>query len=125
MDTGLAAFLCRWPNAETLENGAMDGAILETFVVTEIVKTYLNSGKTPPLYYYRDIDKKEIDLLITEGDKIYPMEIKKAKAPVNADKNFSDLSKLNMKLQAGVILCMSDDLMPYSRDTWYFPIAAI
>ena len=61
MDTGLAAYLCRWPNAETLQNGNMDGAFLETFVVSEIVKSYYNAGKsTHDLYYYRDIDQKEI-----------------------------------------------------------------
>lgn len=88
MDTGLAAYLCRWPNAETLENGAMDGAILETFVVSEIIKSYYNAGKQPDLYYYRDIDQKEIDLLVVEGDKMYPIEIKKGKAPAYPDKNF-------------------------------------
>ena len=71
MDTGLASYLCRWPNAETLESGNMDGAILETYVVSEIVKSYYNSGKPiNNLYYYRDIDKKEIDLLIVTADAI-------------------------------------------------------
>ena len=79
MDTGLCAYLCRWPTAETLENGAMDGAFLETYVVSEIIKSYYNTGKTTYLYYYRDIDKKEIDLLIEKGDKLYPIEVKKAK----------------------------------------------
>ena len=90
MDTGLCAYLCRWPTAETLENGAMDGAFLETYVVSEIIKSYYNAGKTPDLYYYRDIDKKEIDLLIEKGDKLYPIEVKKAKNPAyskNKDKN--------------------------------------
>ena len=73
MDTGLAAYLCRWPNAATLENGAMDGAFLETYVVTEIVKSCFNAGKPADLFYYRDIDRKEIDLLIVEGDTIYPI----------------------------------------------------
>lgn len=79
MDTGLAAYLCRWPNAETLQNGAMDGAFLETYVVTEIVKSYYNAGKPADLFYYRDIDKKEIDLLILDEDKMYPLEIKKVR----------------------------------------------
>ena len=65
MDTGLAAYLCRWPNAETLANGAMDGAFFETYVVTAIVKSYYNAGKPVDLFYYRDTDKKEIDLLVT------------------------------------------------------------
>ncbi|MBR4240927.1 MAG: ATP-binding protein, partial [Eubacterium sp.] len=68
MDTGLAAYLCRWPNAETIENGAMDGAFLETYCVSEIVKSYYNSGKRPDLFYYRDVDGKEVDLLISEGN---------------------------------------------------------
>ena len=63
MDTGLAAYLCRWPNAETLENGAMDGAFFETYAVSEIVKSYFNAGRPVDLFYYRDVDKKEIDLL--------------------------------------------------------------
>ena len=73
MDTGLAAYLCRWPSAETLEAGPMSGAFFETRVVTEIIKGYLNAGKRPDLYYYRDIDKKEIDLLQIIGNDIYPI----------------------------------------------------
>lgn len=125
MDTGLAAYLCRWPNAETLEKGAMDGAFFETYVVSEIVKSYYNAGKRPDLYYYRDIDGKEIDLLFAEGDKIYPVEIKKAKAPDRADKNFSVLGKLKKDIQPGIILCMADEMLPFSRDVWYFPAAGI
>lgn len=125
MDTGLAAYLCRWPNAETLEKGAMDGAFFETYAVSEIVKSYYNAGKRPDLYYYRDIDGKEIDLLFVEGDKIYPVEIKKAKAPDHADKNFSVLSKLKKDIQPGVILCMADEMLPYNRDVWYFPVTGI
>lgn len=125
LDTGLAAYLCRWPNAETLENGAMDGAFFETYVVSEIVKNYYNEGKRPDLYYYRDIDGKEIDLLFVEGDRIYPVEIKKAKMPNHADKNFSVLNKLKMNVQPGVILCMADEMLPYSRDAWYFPVAGL
>lgn len=125
MDTGLAAYLSRWPNAQTLEYGAMDGAFLETYAVSEIVKSYQNGGKRPDFYYYRDIDKKEVDLVIVEGDKIYPIEIKKAKAPKNADKNFFVLGKLGMEVQTGVILCMAEELLPYNRDVWYAPVSAL
>lgn len=125
MDTGLAAYLCRWPNAETIENGAMDGAFLETYAVTEIIKSYYNGGKQPDLYYYRDIDKKEIDLLIVKPDKLYPIEIKKSKAPNHPDKNFSVLKKFNMEIAPGLILCMSDELIPYNRSVWYCPISLL
>lgn len=125
MDTGLAAYLCRWPSAETLENGAMDGAFLETYVVTEIVKSCYNAGKTADLFYYRDVDRKEIDLLMAEGDKLYPIEIKKAKEPSKPDKNFDVLGKLKMDVQPGIVLCMSDELIPYNRQTWYCPISVL
>ena len=121
MDTGLAAYLCRWPNAETLENGAMDGAFFETYVVTEIVKNYYNAGKHPDLYYYRDIDGKEIDLLIVEGNNIYPIEIKKSKNPLNPDKNFSALNKLKMNIKTGLVICMTEELLPFKRDIWLCP----
>ena len=125
MDTGLCAFLCRWPNAETLENGAMDGAFLETYVVSEIIKSYYNTGKISDLYYYRDIDKKEIDLLIDKGDRIYPIEIKKAKNPTHADKNIDVLKVFKKKVEPEIILCMSDKLIPYSRNAWLCPISLI
>ena len=125
MDTGLAAYLCRWPNAETLENGAMDGAFFETYAVTEIVKSCYNAGKPADLYYYRDIDKKKIDLLIVEGDKLYPIEIKKSKEPAKPDKNFGVLQQFKMDVQPGIILCMSDELIPYNRESWYCPVSVL
>lgn len=125
MDTGLAAYLCRWPDAATLENGNMSGAYFETYVVSEIIKSYYNSGKLVKLYYYRDIDKKEIDLVIVEGNKIYPIEIKKGKAPSDADKNFAVIEKFNLEVQPGIIICMSDELIPYSRKAWYCPVSLI
>lgn len=125
MDTGLAAYLCRWPNAETLEAGAMDGAFFETYVVTEILKSYYNAGKYPDLYYYRDVDGKEIDLLIVEGNSIYPIEIKKSKNPSNPDKNFAVLSKLKMNINPGIIMCMANELLPYNRETWLCPVKVL
>ncbi|MBR6585116.1 MAG: ATP-binding protein [Firmicutes bacterium] len=125
MDTGLAAYLCRWPNAETLASGAMDGAFFETYVVTEIVKSYYNAGKPADLFYYRDIDRKEIDLLILQGTRLYPVEIKKGKAPSAPDKNFGVLDKLGLEIQPGLIMCMSDELIPYNRRAWYCPVSVL
>lgn len=126
MDTGLACYLCRWPNSEILQNGNMDGAILETYVVSELVKSYINAGKsTNNLYYYRDKDKKKIDVLIVEGNDIYPIEIKKSKEPNHPDKNFEVLSKSNMNVKTGIVLCMSDEVIPYNRQCYYVPISLI
>ncbi|MBP5328976.1 MAG: DUF4143 domain-containing protein, partial [Spirochaetaceae bacterium] len=125
LDTGLAAYLCRWPSSETLENGAMAGAFFETFVISEIVKSYYNQGKGLNLYYYRDIDKKEIDLLFVDATGITPVEIKKAKDPADADKNFSVLKKLNKNINTGFVICMVDEMVPYNRDVWLCPVGKV
>ena len=126
MDTGLAAYLCRWPNAETLQNGNMDGAFLETFVVSEIVKSYYNAGKsTHDLYYYRDIDQKEIDLVILGPNSIYPLEVKKSSDPNNADKNFNALSKFGLEEHPGIVLCLCDEVKPLNRSCYLVPVTSI
>ena len=126
MDTGLAAYLCRWPNAETLQNGNMDGAFLETFVVSEIVKSYYNAGKsTHDLYYYRDIDQKEIDLVILGPNSIYPLEVKKSSDPNNADKNFNVLSKFGLEEHPGIVLCLCDEVKPLNRSCYLVPVTSI
>lgn len=126
MDTGLAAYLCRWPNAQTLQNGNMDGAFLETYVISEIVKSYYNDGKPiNDLYYYRDIDQKEIDLLIVKADSIYPIEIKKNKDPNKPDKHFSVLNKFGLKVKTGLVVCMSDEIKPINRNCYLVPVSLI
>jgi predicted AAA+ superfamily ATPase len=125
MDTGLCTWLTKWPNSETLQNGAMDGAILETFVVSEIIKSFQNAGKRAELYYYRDKDQKEIDLIYLEGSDIYPIEIKKSVYPQNADKNFKVLEKYQLNICPGIIICMNDELIPYNRNAWYCPISIL
>lgn len=125
IDTGLAAYLTSWPTPETLMNGNAAGAFFETYVVGELLKGYANAARDPRLFYYRDVDKKEIDLLMEEGDAVYPLEIKKGKNPSNAGKNFSVLEKYKKTVKPGLILCMADELFPVSRDLWYCPISLI
>lgn len=126
MDTGLAAYLCRWPNAETLQNGNMDGAFLETFVVSEIIKSYYNAGKsTHDLYYYRDIDQKEIDLVILGPNSIYPLEVKKSSDPNDPDKNFKVLSKFGLEVHPGIVLCLCDEVKPLNRSCYLAPVTSI
>lgn len=125
LDTGLAAYLTRWPTYETLMNGNASGAFFETFVVGEILKSYYNCGKEPNIYYYRDIDKKEIDLLMVGSNQVFPIEIKKSKTPSEADKNFSVLDKLGLKVMPGLVLCMADEFFPIKREVWLCPITMI
>lgn len=127
MDTGLCSYLAKYPNAETLEIGALGGAIFETFVVSEIIKNLTSNGIDPKmcLYYYRDKDQKEIDLLYIEGDTIYPIEIKKGVSPSNPDKHFDVLKKYSNNISTGIVLCMSNKLQPISKNCWLVPIEYI
>ena len=125
MDTGLCTYLCGYESSKSLQNGPMNGSIFETYVITEIIKGYLNGRKRLNLYYYRDIDKKEIDLLIVKDNTIVPIEIKRNKYPEDASKNFSVLKKFKMKLSKGIIICLSDDFIPYDKNSDICPISAI
>jgi hypothetical protein len=121
MDTGLTAYLTRWSSPETLETGAMSGPIFETWVVTEIYKSYLNKGVRPPMYFYRDSNQKEIDLILVKDDILSPIEIKKTNTPRNATKNFNALEGLTASIGMGGVICLSDDLLPIDANNWMIP----
>lgn len=78
-DTGLAAYLLRWNNSEALETGAMSEQFFETFVVSEIYKSYINQGLKAPLYFLRNFNGKEIELIIFQNGTMYPIAIKKVR----------------------------------------------
>lgn len=124
MDTGLCAYLCKWPNAEMLRDCAMGGAFFETFVVSEIFKSFYNHAENPKfyLYYYRDIDQKEVDLLYIEGNSIYPIEIKKGIFPNKPTKNFNVLKKYNMEIKPGLVIDCTDQIRPINDNAYTFPI---
>jgi predicted AAA+ superfamily ATPase len=101
----------------------MSGAFFETYVVSEIIKSYLNAGRQAPIYYYRDSNQREIDLLIEQNGKLQPIEIKKSSQPKrNVGSNFQILSKAGLDVETGNIICMSDDLMPLTKDNWMVPV---
>lgn len=123
MDTGLCAYLTRWTSSESLEVSAMSGAFFETFVVSEVIKSYLNAGKRAPIFYYRDSDQREIDLILDLDNKLQPIEIKKSANPnKNAGQHFSVLKKAGEEMAQGSIICMTDDLMPINKDVWAIPV---
>lgn len=122
-DTGLVCYLTKWSSAETLESGAMNGAILENYVVAEIVKTYLNSGKESYLYYYRDKDAKEIDIVLEHDGVLNPIEIKKTSNPgTELVKVFDLLDKSSTTRSKGAVICMKPELSAIDRDNYIVPI---
>lgn len=125
LDTGLAAYLTRWSSPDVLESGAMAGPFFESFVVAEIVKSYYNAGiADPPIYYYRDRDGREIDLLILENGALHPIEIKKTANPERGDVDaFSVLDSLGkVKRGDGGIICLYDNLIPIKGKDMIIPL---
>lgn len=125
LDTGLVCFLTKWNTADALQNGAKAGNIFETFVVAEIIKSFLNSGKTIlPLYFYRDNDQREIDLLIENNGTLYPVEIKMTASPrKDMCKQFKLLDKISgHKRGMGIVLCQIDDVLYLEENTIALPI---
>ena len=102
----------------------MGGAFFETFVVSEIFKSFYNHAENPKfyLYYYRDIDKKEVDLLYIEGNSIYPIEVKKGIFPNKPTKNFNVLKKYNMEIKPGLVIDCTDKIRPINDNAYTFPI---
>ncbi len=128
MDTGLACYLAGYMDSKTLEKSAYNGAIFETYVISEIIKSYINNGLDAKkyLYYYRDNNGKEIDLLIIKNNVVYPIEIKKSANPgKEAIKNFSVVKKFGLEVGNGGVICMKSEIFPIDRENNYIPIELI
>ena len=124
MDTGLCAYLCKWPDSKMLENCAMSGAFFETYVVSELIKNFFSFNVNPRdyLYYYRDIDQKEIGLLYVDEAGIYPIEIKKGISPKNPTKNFNVLQKYKRQIKTGLVIDCCDKIRPLNEISYSFPV---
>ena len=137
LDTGLCAYLTRMNSPEFMEASAMDGVFFETWVVSEIYKSYINNGERPPLYFYRDQNKKEIDLIIHQNNSVNPIEIKKSAAPKDAVRHFSVLAPitessseedifsgaahLKTSIGTGAVVCLASDVLPIDKKNWRIP----
>lgn len=125
LDTGLAAYLTRWNTPDVLKNGAMAGAFFENFVMVEIIKSYYNQGVLePPLYFYRDKEMNEIDLLIEDAGTLYPIEMKKHADPQKKDcAAFDVLDKIaNIKRGPGGVVCLYDNLITLKGNDRVIPV---
>lgn len=126
LDTGLAAYLTEWTGPRNLEAGAMAGAILETWVVAEVLKSYWHNGRRAPVFFYRDKDKKEIDLLIHQDGTLYPIEIKKAAQPSReAVRHFAVLEGLaasGYRTGPGALVCLAPARLPLTPSVSVVPV---
>ncbi len=120
MDTGLVCYLVGWSNRTVAMNGAMSGSLFETFLISEIIKSYYNAGfDTQRLYFYRDRDQREIDLIIENDGIIYPVEIKKSGKPsLDMAKHFNVFHEIGK----GCILCQCEKPYYLKDDVIALPI---
>ena len=123
-DTGLVRYLARYVTSEELSAGALNGAILENYVINEIIKTYYNQGKNPLLYYYHDKDQNEIDLLIDENGLLHPFEIKRTESPtIKMTKAFNILRNNLNNVGIGGIICTRDSFTMLDENTLVIPVS--
>ena len=127
-DTGLVCYLCRWLTPETLRNGAQSGNIFETFVVSEILKSYYNAGRNPDMYFFRNSNGQEVDLLFYQNNTLYPVEIKKTASPNVKDiKHFKVLQSYfpTVNIGSGALICNYDHVIPLDAGTQIVPVGWI
>ena len=122
-DTGLVAYLTRYSTPEILANGAMNGAILENYVVAEVLKSYHNNARDCLLWYYRDKDNREVDMVIEADGQLHPLEVKRSVNPaaglVGA---FGVLDRASVPRGKGAILCMRPELLAVDRENYIVPV---
>jgi predicted AAA+ superfamily ATPase len=124
LDTGLACYLTRWTSPEVLESGAKSGEMLETFVVSELLKTYWHNGRQPNFSFYRDKEKREIDLIVEDDGKLCPVEIKQTSNPTRKDiRHFDILEENGMDVGCGAVICLAKTHLPLTDKVNILPLA--
>lgn len=125
-DTGLAAYLCGIDSAQTLQNSFLKGRFFETFIFNEIRKSYINNGISQTMYYYRDSDQNEVDLILIRDGKLSCIEIKTGQSfNVSATKGFKKLSNTKLISGENAIICTCDKVSILNDKTLLLPISSI
>ncbi len=125
-DTGLASYLAGWRDAEAAFEGAMAGALFENYVLVEILKSYFHRAKEPAIYFWRTKDGQEIDFLLEEGGKLYPVEVKLTMRPKREMlRGFYALRKHVKNLGSGALICLVEEEFPLDKDIFAIPVQAL
>lgn len=126
MDTGLAAYLLRWNTADALELGAMSAEFFETWVIGEVYKSFANSGQKAQLYYYRNFNGKEVELLILHNGVLYPCVISKSAQVQKMYKRFNIIEAAfggctGVKTATGSVICLVPEFGMDKNNIMYIP----
>ena len=125
-DTGLASYLAKINSSETLESSFLSGRFVETYIINELRISYVNNGKNPNFYYYRDNNMNEIDLIIIEDGKMYRIECKSGiNFNLSSIKGFKQVENTNYKISRSGIICNTDSIYPLKENIYVIPIAGI
>ncbi|MDR1134134.1 MAG: ATP-binding protein [Synergistaceae bacterium] len=126
MDTGLCCYLNGIKTAESAFDSPIGGALLETYVVSEILKSHWHNAQSPFLYFYRDRNQREIDLIFEQNGLVYPVEIKKSANPSARDiRNFAVLREIGKTPGKGAVVCLNDKIFPLNRDVNIIPAGCL
>lgn len=125
-DTGLAAYLLRWNTADALELGAMSAEFFETWVIGEVYKSFANSAQNAPLYYYRNFNGKEVELLILHNGVLYPCVISKSAQVQKMYKRFNIVNPAfaacgDVQLGGGSVICLVPEFGMDKNNIMYIP----
>lgn len=126
MDSGLCAFLAGYDDVKSLQMSASSGHYLETYIVSEIIKSYNAVGNEAKISYFRDKEKHEIDLVFFNAEEIYPFEIKKSASPTREMmSSFKYLKDTKKKLMPGGIICLNDKLFRIEENNYSIPVSSV
>ena len=126
MDSGLCSFLAGFTSARELQLSSDSGNYLETYIVSEIIKSYDNNSIPLDITHFRNKEIEEIDLIITKNSKVYPLKIKKTANPNRTMlKTFKYLEKANVKLGTGGLISLYEELIPLGDKNYYMPISSV
>jgi len=125
-DTGLVCYLTGWRSAETASTGAMAGHLLESYVVSEILKSYQHRGREAPVWFFRTKEKEEVDLLIAEDGQLFPVEVKLTASPSKRDlRGIRALERAGAKVGAGAVVCLVREPFALTPEVEALPVGSI
>lgn len=125
-DTGLACFLLGIDTPKALKLSTFKGRMVETYIHNEIVKSYLNNGITPNLFFYRDSNQNEIDLIILKDGSLYFVECKSGKNFSSKNiKGFSQLNNTKYEIEGQCIICTTEEAYRIVPSIYAYPISCI
>lgn len=126
-DTGFCSWLGGWRTPRVLQQGAMAGAMLETWVYGQLRRSFVNRGIRARLYYYRTGNGAEVDFLLEQDGKLYPMEVKRSSSPRASDLSAAATIPVapGVSVQPGIVFCTVADITPLGKGHYAYPISMI